>query len=322
VKCSISEGGFTQPASSRTWCGQVIGAVSGHFTEEEAKCLFLDKALSLCQDTDMEVRAVMGRQLPKLIECLESSTFHDKVMPELVELAMDEEISVREAAIEGIGSIVDHLKDDSKKTYVVPTWISMLEEKPLAKILSKECGRYLWNCKSKLSLHFVVYEIFPLTPLVFVIMYLGLLSEPELQLYKRYYSNLPNNQDVQVRNNCVYNLPGVLKCLNSDPSVLSTVDKSSNDNDASVRQKLASCFQIVSEVLHPSSYLKLKSSYFSLFADTESVFSCLLINLDKVTSIWIKDESFRKVVNLKFLCSSTIHFQYSLVTSYSSREPK
>jgi len=62
---------------------------------------------SLCQDVASEVRTSICRQLPVITKGLSSDAV---LLPLIVELAIDEEPSVRLAAVQAIADLLPHLK--------------------------------------------------------------------------------------------------------------------------------------------------------------------------------------------------------------------
>ena len=55
--------GLSQPVPFRLWSCRVFGALAKRMDGKRIEATFFKKAMSLCQDTDYEVRSCMCKQL-------------------------------------------------------------------------------------------------------------------------------------------------------------------------------------------------------------------------------------------------------------------
>ncbi|KAJ3341199.1 Serine/threonine-protein phosphatase 4 regulatory subunit 4, partial [Kappamyces sp. JEL0680] len=93
------DGGLRQPATQRVWCARLLGAVAHRIEGKKMEQLLFPKASQLCQDTDYEVRKAMAKEMPSLIKSLGLKQSRKTIFPEFMELLIDEEASVQQAAL-------------------------------------------------------------------------------------------------------------------------------------------------------------------------------------------------------------------------------
>ncbi|KNE59857.1 hypothetical protein AMAG_05310 [Allomyces macrogynus ATCC 38327] len=269
IKTAIVEGGFTQPAPCRVWCAKVLGSAVRHFSPADIQAHFLDKALSLCQDTDQEVRASMGLQLAQFARSVDSKTRHDRILPEFVDLILDEEVGVREAAVQGLSHVLDCLPVDAKRTYVIPTWTATLGDVQLAKVLAREFGVFFWHCKA-------------------------CMTEADMATFIKYYLDQAQATDMDVRVHCAYNMPAMVKSLGTDARLMTAISKLCNDPQVVVRHRMCLCLSVLADLLGAECYQHLRTSFFTLFGDNEHIFETLLPSLDAITRRFLADPAFQK----------------------------
>ncbi|KAI9224885.1 armadillo-type protein [Blastocladiella britannica] len=276
VKVAILEGGFTQPAPCRVWCAKVLGAATSHFTSGEIQTLFLEKALSLCQDTDLEVRSCMGQQLAPIMRALDIRVACDRVIPEFLELVTDEELAVQQSALHGMGHVLKLLPDEVKRKIIAPVWASLLAEESLLPILSKEFGRFFWHCKDSLC-------------------------ETDMARFLAFYLDLANSQEPEVRLNCIYNFPAVLKAIGPDLRLISVLERLVSGPIEEIRLKVAECLPVIMGLLRGSCYQLLRPTFFALFAEQEPVFAVVLANMNDSVQHFMQDETFKRGTDMNDL---------------------
>ncbi|KAJ3013207.1 UNVERIFIED_CONTAM: Serine/threonine-protein phosphatase 4 regulatory subunit 4, partial [Siphonaria sp. JEL0065] len=128
------------------------GAVTSRLKSSEIEALF-QKAITLCQDTDYEVRACMCHQLNEFVKYVKLDSIRRSLFHEYVELIMDEEDFVREAALANIVKLTEFIDDSTKTNIIVPIWRKLCTEKParLMELMARDFGAFLYNTKSCLS---------------------------------------------------------------------------------------------------------------------------------------------------------------------------
>ncbi|KAJ3018864.1 Serine/threonine-protein phosphatase 4 regulatory subunit 4 [Thoreauomyces humboldtii] len=140
----LVEGGLAQPSAARLWSARVIGVVAPRLLLAQSHPEVFLKALSLCQDTDYEVRACMCKELNGIARAVGHDRAVSDLLPEYLELIMDEECVVREAAIDNIMQLIDFFEPAVKKETVIPVWKRLYQ-------LSDTDLRYFTNFYHSLS---------------------------------------------------------------------------------------------------------------------------------------------------------------------------
>ncbi|KFM81489.1 Serine/threonine-protein phosphatase 4 regulatory subunit 4, partial [Stegodyphus mimosarum] len=106
----------------------------------------LPVVLSLCQDVDFEVRGFMCRQLDIVAKGIGLEATKSAILPELVELANDEETFVRLAGIETVVQMLPMLDDDTCTQAIIPLVKKFCENSLSSKdstlpVVSKQLGQ-------------------------------------------------------------------------------------------------------------------------------------------------------------------------------------
>uniref|UniRef100_A0A3Q3KLS2 Protein phosphatase 4, regulatory subunit 4 n=1 Tax=Mastacembelus armatus TaxID=205130 RepID=A0A3Q3KLS2_9TELE len=114
---------LSHPLQARLASCRILGKVACKFDSHIVKKELLPLARSLCQDVEFEVRACMCRQLESIARATGT-----ELLPELVELAGDEQSSVRLAAFDTIINLMEMIDSDDRIHVVVPLVMSVCEE--------------------------------------------------------------------------------------------------------------------------------------------------------------------------------------------------
>ena len=113
---ALAKGGVSEPVFSRVTCSRLLGSVIGkqglvygsppaatpdHATANEAfeNNSVLEKMIELCQDTEYVVRIETCRQLPVVVKAVGNELALRMIVPEILELARDEDAKVRLEAV-------------------------------------------------------------------------------------------------------------------------------------------------------------------------------------------------------------------------------
>uniref|UniRef100_A0A3Q0TA55 Protein phosphatase 4 regulatory subunit 4 n=1 Tax=Amphilophus citrinellus TaxID=61819 RepID=A0A3Q0TA55_AMPCI len=123
---------------------RILGKVACKFDSHRVKKELLPLARSLCQDPEFEVRACMCRQLENIARVTVDDT-RTELLPDLVELAGDEDSSVRLAAFDTIINLME-MMDSDQLHVVVPLVMavcdaSLQEDKAIMASLSFQFGK-------------------------------------------------------------------------------------------------------------------------------------------------------------------------------------
>ena len=102
---ALSKGGVSESVHSRVTCCRLLGLAMGKQASDGERISLdtdnevLSKVTELCQDTEYVTRIEMCRQLPAVVAAVGHETSHGVIVPELLELARDEDTKVRFEAI-------------------------------------------------------------------------------------------------------------------------------------------------------------------------------------------------------------------------------
>lgn len=267
----VSLGSFGQPASKRIWCAKVLGRICFCLTPTEMENLVLDKALALCQDTDQEIRCCMSKQLCRIAQL--NTSISTRLMPELMELAADEEKSVRVAAFQGIAFVLEKLSSELISKFIVPAWMKAYTDESLVTLVSLEFGKFLWCCRD-------------------------VLGSQNMDNLFQFFKKLCSNPVEEIRLNCAYNLPAVLKSVG--PKAVVLIDTLSKDKKI-VRQKVAGCIHVLVEILGSESWSYLGKIFFTLIMDESSIFTIVCQNLKKSLHYITYDKCILKECDINLL---------------------
>ncbi|KAG8182940.1 hypothetical protein JTE90_010569 [Oedothorax gibbosus] len=143
---AVNKGQMSQPISSRLLCCKMLGKICLKFDPYVIKKEVLPVVLSLCQDVDSEVRGYMCRQLDIVAKGIGLEATKSAILPELVELANDEETFVRLSGIETIVQMLPLLDDDTCTQAIIPLVKKLCENSFNSKdstlpVVSKQLGR-------------------------------------------------------------------------------------------------------------------------------------------------------------------------------------
>ncbi|TPX60767.1 hypothetical protein SpCBS45565_g07419 [Spizellomyces sp. 'palustris'] len=278
---ALIDGALAQPSPYRLWCARVLGAAAPRIEGKKSQELFFRKAMQLCQDTDYEVRACMCRQLNAIAKAVGLDLTTKELLPEYVELILDEESVVREAAIANIMQLVNVLDGGTKASVIVPVWKKLCEERAprLLTCLARELGILLWETRD-------------------------LLPEADLRYFTTFYQSLSTSSVSETREMCAFNFPAIVNSLGNTQAyethgLDSVYDKLIHDTNARVRRRMASGLHAVAEILGSRSWTLLKTGFLKLFGDGEvEVYHQLFKHLGQILVQFAKDDACRKDTQL------------------------
>ncbi|XP_076315081.1 serine/threonine-protein phosphatase 4 regulatory subunit 4-like [Tachypleus tridentatus] len=153
---AVNKGQLSQPVSSRLLCCKMVGKISTKFDPYIIRKEILPVVQSLCQDVDFEVRGCMCRQLDAVARGIGLEATKSALLPELVELANDEESYVRLAGIETVVRMLPMLDDETCIHTVVPLVKKCCEnfmkmEDSTLPVVAKELGKLCCGLSVNLS---------------------------------------------------------------------------------------------------------------------------------------------------------------------------
>ncbi|XP_014681369.1 PREDICTED: serine/threonine-protein phosphatase 4 regulatory subunit 4-like [Priapulus caudatus] len=156
LNLAISKGQLSQPVQSRLSCCKILGKIATKFEPYLIKKEILPVVQSLCQDVDYEVRGCMCRQLDSVARGIGLEATKISILPELVELANDEESFVRLAGLEAVVSLLSLLDDDTCVHIIIPLVrkfceMAMKAEDPTLAVVAKQLGKLCHGLSVNLS---------------------------------------------------------------------------------------------------------------------------------------------------------------------------
>nr|XP_040025602.1 serine/threonine-protein phosphatase 4 regulatory subunit 4 isoform X5 [Gasterosteus aculeatus aculeatus] len=255
---------------------RILGKVACKFDTHLVKKELLPLARSLCQDVELEVRACMCRQLESFARATGVDHTRIELLPELVELARDEESSVRLAAFDTIINLMEMINADDRLHVVVPMVMSACEVSSQAdeavvaslsfqfgKVCSGLAGSLLDEEKGRLLQRFKVLCI------------AGLQIEG---------NQTDLNEAMLIRCNCCYNLPAMI--VFADPAhFLSELYPSFSslccDPQVRVRRSAAASFHQVVKLLGINAHLVHKELLALLQDEALEVLDALMNHLEE-----------------------------------------
>uniref|UniRef100_A0A7N6FAY6 Protein phosphatase 4, regulatory subunit 4 n=1 Tax=Anabas testudineus TaxID=64144 RepID=A0A7N6FAY6_ANATE len=173
---------------------RILGKVSCKFDSHIVKKELLPLAQSLCQDVEFEVRACMCHQLENIARATGV-----ELLPHLLELAADEESSVRLAAFDTIINLMEMMNSDDRLHVVVPLVMSVCDEssqmeEAIVASLSYQFGKLCSGLAGETKAHLL--ERFK------ALCVAGLQTEGN--------QTDDNNDTTLIRCNCCYNFPAMV----------------------------------------------------------------------------------------------------------------
>lgn len=196
LRVAIEKGDVSQTPGSRLICCIVLGAVTALnlVSAPDIEGLYLQKMMSLCQDTDAEVRKCMCIQLDGLARAIGEEFARKELLSELLELLNDEEEQVKQTAFLTLLSLVDFFSARDCSKLIIPELASIAESPPeyLVPYLAERFGQLV----TKLAT-------------------LNYLGDDSGQVFLQGFSKLCLHEDPETRQFCAYNFPAVVKVFGS-----------------------------------------------------------------------------------------------------------
>ncbi|CAB4068828.1 PPP4R4 [Lepeophtheirus salmonis] len=149
VPIAVSKAQIGEPVFGRQASCRLLGKIAVKLDGPSARTHVLPTVLSLGQDGDPEVRFTLCRHLPLVAKGVGLEATKDAILPQIVELSVDESSHVRVAALDTVVHLLPLLDDASKGAVIVPLIVKVseraraTEENPLLPNLAHVFGRLL-----------------------------------------------------------------------------------------------------------------------------------------------------------------------------------
>ena len=271
VSRTLKKGELSEPQHSRTLCCRLIGAFCERECSSSVVEQFIEKSVSLCQDTDLTVRAAMCQQLCPLARAVGHITTKGTIMVELLELLKDEEDQVSRTAFETLIEMLSFLEPSYKKQHIYPVIKNLVKDPPPAiqNVLVQNFGKYIWAVKSDLVSA----------------------GDEDVFIFLKHYLAQSTSTDATVRRYCAYNLPAVCATvpINHYANRLHSITKSlSEDSCFQTRYSIAAGLHELVQIVGHKSFSVFKTIFTNLINDKEgAVREKLIINLSSILNNFV-----------------------------------
>ncbi|XP_039873764.1 serine/threonine-protein phosphatase 4 regulatory subunit 4 isoform X5 [Simochromis diagramma] len=256
---------------------RILGKVACKFDSYIVKKELLPLARSLCQDPEFEVRACMCRQLESIARATGVDDTRTELLPDLVELAGDEDSSVRLAAFDTIINLMEMMDSDDQLHVVIPLVMavceaSLQEDETIMASLSFQFGKL---CNELAG---------------------SLLDEQKSHLLQTFKEMCTtglqtdgnqtdsNNESTLIRCNCCYNLPAMVVFADTAhflSELYPSFSSLCSDPEVCVRRSAAASFHQVVKLLGSKVQLVHKELLCLLQDDALEVLDALMTHVEE-----------------------------------------
>ncbi|XP_042072360.1 serine/threonine-protein phosphatase 4 regulatory subunit 4 isoform X4 [Haplochromis burtoni] len=267
---------FHAPQARLASC-RILGKVACKFDSYIVKKELLPLARSLCQDPEFEVRACMCRQLESIARATGVDDTRTELLPDLVELAGDEDSSVRLAAFDTIINLMEMMDSDDQLHVVIPLVMavceaSLQEDEAIMASLSFQFGKL---CNELAG---------------------SLLDEQKSHLLQTFKEMCTtglqtdgnqtdsNNESTLIRCNCCYNLPAMVVFADTAhflSELYPSFSSLCSDPEVCVRRSAAASFHQVVKLLGSKVQLVHKELLCLLQDDALEVLDALMTHVEE-----------------------------------------
>ncbi|KAG5314651.1 PP4R4 phosphatase, partial [Pseudoatta argentina] len=295
---TISKGQLSQPIYTRITCSRLLGKICTRFDSAMIQKEVLPTVHSLCQDVNSEVRASICLQLRFVAESLGAESVKPALLPSLVELASDEESSVRYASVQTIVYLLPHLQEDIIKNIIAPLVKKLCENAIKSNdnvicIIAQELGKLVLGLETSLSLSEKTWFIKYFQQLA----QMGISSlKKEKPHFTFISSNLTQDERyVECRRHCAFNLPAMFIFVSSSleevNAILTTFNALTSDHYYMVRKTVACGIHEVAKVLGSKS-ARIKGNLVKLLKDdSEEVLQGLIPHIGLTLECLVESET-------------------------------
>uniref|UniRef100_A0A3P8Q8Q9 Protein phosphatase 4, regulatory subunit 4 n=1 Tax=Astatotilapia calliptera TaxID=8154 RepID=A0A3P8Q8Q9_ASTCA len=252
---------------------RILGKVACKFDSYIVKKELLPLARSLCQDPEFEVRACMCRQLESIARATGT-----ELLPDLVELAGDEDSSVRLAAFDTIINLMEMMDSDDQLHVVIPLVMavceaSLQEDEAIMASLSFRFGKLCNELAGRTSRN---------KSHLFKLIFFGEMCTTGLQTDGNQTDS--NNESTLIRCNCCYNLPAMVVFADTAhflSELYPSFSSLCSDPEVCVRRSAAASFHQVVKLLGSKVQLVHKELLCLLQDDALEVLDALMTHVEE-----------------------------------------
>ncbi|KAL3979241.1 DNA polymerase delta subunit 2 [Sarotherodon galilaeus] len=256
---------------------RILGKVACKFDSYIVKKELLPLARSLCQDPEFEVRACMCRQLESIARATGVDDTRAELLPDLVELAGDEDSSVRLAAFDTIINLMEMMDSDDQLHIVIPLVMavceaSLQEDEAIMASLSFQFGKLCNELAGSLSDEQKSHLLQTFKELCTT----GLQTDGN--------QTDSNNESTLIRCNCCYNLPAMVVFADTAhflSELYPSFSSLCSDPEVCVRRSAAASFHQVVKLLGSKVQLLHKELLCLLQDDALEVLDALMTHVEE-----------------------------------------
>jgi serine/threonine-protein phosphatase 4 regulatory subunit 4 len=191
VPLSIKKCEHSEQPDQRVFACTLMGHMCRRLSAEQVIASILNKALAMCQDTNIAVRCEMCTQLGEVARAIGLENAKARVTAELFELLSDEERLVSRAAFSCLIDLIELFDAPYRREHFFPIIKSYISSPPeeVLSLLIEEFGRFLWKIRSDIQSH------------------------EDITLFATFFRQSSQKSDAEVRRMCAFNLPAVVASL-------------------------------------------------------------------------------------------------------------
>nr|CCA20917.1 conserved hypothetical protein [Albugo laibachii Nc14] len=233
LRVAVGKGDVTETAGSRLLCCLLLGAVIAMrlIPIRDIEDVFLEKMVSLCQDTDADIRKCMCIQVDSLARAISHDTADSVILDELLELLNDEEEQVKKAAFSAFLSLLDYYSSQTRRDRIIPEITHFVVDQPIfiIPLLAEKYGILMTKLSSLGELSIDNTEN-------------GSHIADTTSMLLEGFTHLIKHEDPTIRRYCAYNFPAVVKAFRLSYLCIlleNIMPALATDSDAKVRMHLA-----------------------------------------------------------------------------------
>ncbi|XP_046384425.1 serine/threonine-protein phosphatase 4 regulatory subunit 4-like isoform X2 [Ischnura elegans] len=297
---AVAKGQLSQPVSSRLACCKLIGKMATKFESFLIKKELLPVVQSLFQDVSPEVRSCLCSQLGWVARGLGPELAPSTLLPPLVELANDEEVMVRLAAVHSVVDLLGIVDEETCKQTIIPLVKKICEnalhtEDAVLATISYQLGKLCLGLSAYLTVEEKEWFIDFFQQLALLgVSHLSQNENIHLKPMPDVVPVLQENADmyVEIRRHCAYNIPAMFLFASSRDDfhtrLYPTFCDLVCDPHVHVRRTVAGGVHEVARLLGPSNRM-LKNELVHLLCDeTQEVLSAIVPNLTTILLLMTK----------------------------------
>lgn len=221
---------YEQPTPNRALAASSIAVLCELLDAATIEQDLFVQAMSLCQDTEYEVRAMMCEQLATISRAVSADLVNGRMLDELLDLVSDEILMVRRKAFEALIHMCDVFESSTRSTHILP-------------MLKQICRQMPDDMRQTIAANFGMLSLKVST---------DLMADGESLLFYETFKGLCANSDEICRKHCAYNMPAVVKSLGAPKFAVHLLDSltaMSVDSSVGVRETVAAGLHAVATLL-------------------------------------------------------------------------